>query len=307
MAKAKAETKVDLVRDIPWAEVRPMPGQPREYFDQVALKELAGSIAAVGQLMPALVCPIADGKHCYELIDGQRRWHAIQMAGLGCLKARVVDEPDPERRFLLSVVSNFGREENHPMEVSSAIERLCRGGMTGQQVAKVLGKTESFIYQNRKLQNLHPDLADMLHPRTPRENRLTFTAAALLAGLPRAQQLAAYARVKAGRTNVTDATRDVLAEINGNSRTGRPRERVGGERTEKPRGRGPLGKYHGWHHIARSTRKVGDVLASFDDAPAREIFASRKPTEVEDLATSLRSLAVHVPRLLALIEQHRRS
>lgn len=202
------------ILDIPWRRVRPLAGQPREYFDPAALAELATSIGAVGQLVPAKVAPVVDPlrRHDYELIDGQRRWHAVQAAGLETLRAEVVDEPDEERRYLQSVVANFSRQGHHPMEIAVACDRL-RRTMPVERVAAVLGKSSAYVCQYLGLLRLHPDLKDLLHPTAPKGERLPLKAAVKLAALDHADQMAAWRKIRESGQSVLRATRRVCDEI----------------------------------------------------------------------------------------------
>lgn len=200
--------------DIPWRRVRPMPGQPREYFDKAALAELATSIGAVGQLVPAKVAPVEDPlkRHDYELIDGQRRWHAVQSAGVETLRAEVVDEPDEERRYLESVVANFSRQGHHPMEIAVACDRL-RRTMPVDKVAAVLGKSPAYVYQHLSLLRLTLSLKDKMHPSVPKADRLPVAAALRLAALEPAEQVAAWAKICSSGMSKMRATNRVVDSL----------------------------------------------------------------------------------------------
>src|SRR5207248_3150600 len=102
--------------------VRPLAGQPRRYFDPVQLAALEKSIWKRGQLQPGLVRALqGDKKHDYELIDGQRRWHACSKLGVP-FRAVVVDTADAEDQFEMSIAANFQRADHTPMEIAAAIE-----------------------------------------------------------------------------------------------------------------------------------------------------------------------------------------
>jgi ParB/RepB/Spo0J family partition protein len=200
------------VREVPWRRVRPMAGQPREYFDKAALEELARSIAAVGQVVPAQVTPLPPGgPHDWELLDGQRRWHAAAMAGLETLRAEVVDEPDEERRYLRSVVANLARAPHHPLEIAVACDRL-RRGRTLAEVAAMLGKSVGYVSQHLSLLGLCDEAKRRLHPRTPKAERLPYSAALLLTGMDPADQARALAAMRASGLTPLRAARKVAEE-----------------------------------------------------------------------------------------------
>lgn len=200
------------VRDVPWRRVRPMSGQPREYFDKAALEELARSIAAVGQVVPAQATPLPPGgPHDWELVDGQRRWHAVAMAGLATLRVEVVDEPDEERRYLRSVVANLARAPHHPLEIAVACDRL-RRGRTQADVAAMLGKSPGYVAQHLSLLRLCDEAKRRLHPRTPKAERLPYSAALLLTGMEPAEQSRALAAMRATGLTPLRAARKVAEE-----------------------------------------------------------------------------------------------
>jgi ParB/RepB/Spo0J family partition protein len=195
-ARTPAEPKFLAV---PWERVAPDPRQPREHFDAEALAALAASIAAEGQQVPAHVAPLAgDPRHDYVLIDGERRWRAVRSLGAGrTLRVLVIDEPDPERRFARSVVANMAREGHAHLEIAHAIRRMRAGGRTLAEVARALGKSDGWATNYASLLNLHPDLAEMLGPETPRANRLPLQLALRLATLDPSRQVEAFHRIRA--------------------------------------------------------------------------------------------------------------
>jgi|SRR3989344_4624462 len=174
---------------VPRASIRPFPDQPRKFFDQQKLKELAASIKAVGQKVPGFVKEIESGNSSqqkYELIDGQRRWHAIEMAGLTKMKVIVIDVKDVEEQFLISVVSNFGRAEHGPMEIVNAVMRFKNNGMTVIEIAEVFARSDAWVYQHLKIaEKLHPEVQKMMSQEIPEDNRLVFSIALIVADVPK--------------------------------------------------------------------------------------------------------------------------
>jgi ParB family transcriptional regulator, chromosome partitioning protein len=186
--------------------IRPFPDQPREYFDQAALKDLARSIAAEGQKAVATITSVTgDPHHEWELIDGQRRWHACKMLNrkLRC----EVDETvkTSAQRFRASFASNFAREPHNAIEIARSIGRLLEdpeiaalpsAQQQRQKIADIAGRSFTWVYQHESLLRLHPDVLAMLHPTTPEKERLPIQTAMLLTQLPRARQLETAARIK---------------------------------------------------------------------------------------------------------------
>lgn len=134
--------------------------QPRRDIEPEALEELAESIRAHGVMQPIVVRPIEDAR--YEIIAGERRWRAAQMAGLEVIPAVVKDVPD-EAAIAMALIENIQRENLNPMEEAIALQRLqSEFELTQQQVADAVGKSRSAIANLLRLIKLTPDVRKML-------------------------------------------------------------------------------------------------------------------------------------------------
>ena len=155
----KTEFLSSRVRYIPINDIRPNPQQPRRRFDQDGLRELSESIAAYGILQPLTVRAQNGG---YELVAGERRWRAARMVGLRqvpCLLARV----DEEDAALLALIENLQRRDLDYMEEASAIARLLRRyGLSQQQAAEKLGRSQSAVANKLRLLRLEEPVVDAL-------------------------------------------------------------------------------------------------------------------------------------------------
>ena len=155
----KDEFLSSRVRYIPINTVRPNPQQPRRSFDETALRELADSIRAYGILQPLTV---RDRGGFYELVAGERRLRAARIAGLRevpCLVAEVGEED----AALLALIENLQRRDLDYMEEAAAIARLIgRYGLSQQQAADKLGKSQPAIANKLRLLRLAPPVIDCL-------------------------------------------------------------------------------------------------------------------------------------------------
>lgn len=214
-------------------DVRPDPKQPRTHFDQRALAALATSIKKNGQRSPITVRPRRAGaKPPYEIIDGERRWRACQLAGVDTIRIDV-EERDFARhadQHRLSVVANFLREGHTVMETShalqyqvdAAVEAGQTRGQAAQGLMEDLGKSEGWVYQYLSLQRLDPDLQDRLHPDTPDDKRLRFSEAIVLASLEPPRQRAIYRQLlRVPAAQRLQRARKLAEEATGVPRTGR--------------------------------------------------------------------------------------
>jgi ParB family chromosome partitioning protein len=122
------------------ALIRPGRYQPRTRMDQDALAELANSIRTQGLLQPVVVRPVEGG---YELIAGERRWRAAQMAGLKQVPAIVREVPD-ESAMVMALIENIQREDLNPIEEAAGVQRLIdEFRMTHEQAADAVGRSRS--------------------------------------------------------------------------------------------------------------------------------------------------------------------
>jgi len=134
--------------------------QPRQTFDEESLAELAASIRAQGLMQPVVVRPRPQGG--YELIAGERRWRAAQLAGLARIPAVVRDVTD-EQASAMALIENIQREDLNPLEEAQALERLKdEFGLTQQQVADAVGKSRVAVTNLLRLLNLSAPVRQML-------------------------------------------------------------------------------------------------------------------------------------------------
>ena len=122
------------------AAIRPGRYQPRTHMDESSLAELAQSIRSQGLLQPLVVRPVEQG---YELVAGERRWRAAQLAGLEKVPALVREVPD-DRALVMALIENVQRENLNPMEEAAAVQRLVEEfSMTHDQAADAVGRSRS--------------------------------------------------------------------------------------------------------------------------------------------------------------------
>ncbi|MFC6620535.1 ParB/RepB/Spo0J family partition protein [Novosphingobium panipatense] len=131
------------------ADVKPDPNQPRRYFEESALEELAASIAQRGVIQPIIVRPLDNGR--YQLVAGERRWRAAQKAQLHEIPALVRDLSDREV-MALALIENLQREDLNPIEEARAYNRLAElEGMTQAEIARMVDKSRSHVANFQRL------------------------------------------------------------------------------------------------------------------------------------------------------------
>jgi ParB family chromosome partitioning protein len=143
------------LQEIPVTAIRPNPQQPREYFDEESLANLAESIREVGILQPVLVRDVGDG---FELIAGERRWRAARRVGLQTLPA-IVRQADDVGLLQQAIVENVQREELNPLEEAAAYQQLIEDfQLTHDDVATRVGKSRVTITNMLRLLQLPPSI-----------------------------------------------------------------------------------------------------------------------------------------------------
>jgi len=134
--------------------------QPRRDMSADALEELAESIRAQGVMQPIVVRPLGEDR--YEIIAGERRWRAAQMAELDTIPAVIRDVPD-EAAIAMALIENIQRENLNPMEEALALSRLKEEfGLTHQHVADAVGKSRAMVTNLLRLMSLEADVKKLL-------------------------------------------------------------------------------------------------------------------------------------------------
>jgi ParB family transcriptional regulator, chromosome partitioning protein len=148
--------KEQELRDLPVQLIAPNPKQPRRHFDEHALSALAESLGEKGVLQPVLVRPKQGGT--YELIAGERRWRAAQLAGLETIPALVRARQDAET-LELALIENMAREDLNPVEEARACAALVEElGLTREEVGRRVGRSRVAVSNLLRLLDL-PDHA----------------------------------------------------------------------------------------------------------------------------------------------------
>jgi ParB family chromosome partitioning protein len=159
-ATFKATAARDNLRHIPIDLLQRGKYQPRTRMDKQALAELADSIRAQGVVQPIVVRELDTGN--YEIIAGERRWRAAQMAGLETLPATVRKVPD-EVAIAIALIENIQREDLNPLEEAGALQRLIdEFSMTHQQTAERVGRSRAAVTNLLRLLTLNEDVRQLL-------------------------------------------------------------------------------------------------------------------------------------------------
>lgn len=154
-----AEEESELTT-LPIAKVEPRKEQPREYFDEAALAELADSIEQFGLIQPIVVRKLDTGY--YQIIAGERRWRASRMAGLTEVPVRII-EADDKRTAELALVENLQREDLNPIEEAKGYKTLIDVyGMTQEQAAKSVGRSRPAITNSMRLLSLSGEVMELV-------------------------------------------------------------------------------------------------------------------------------------------------
>jgi len=169
--------------------IEPNPFQPRHFFEPEALQELADSIKVQGVIQPVTVRPLGSGK--YQLIAGERRWQASQLAGLTEIPAFVRQATD-QQMMEVAIIENIQRQDLNAMEIARSLAQLmAECNLKQEELAERVGKKRSTVANYLRLLKLPPDIAEALD-----HDKITMGHARALLGLEAIdQQLFAFRQI----------------------------------------------------------------------------------------------------------------
>jgi ParB family chromosome partitioning protein len=150
---------VQELREVPVQLIDPNPSQPRQHFDETALHALADSIRKRGVLQPVLVRPRAGGR--YQLVAGERRWFATQIAGLEQIPA-LICQYDDAATLEVALIENMAREDLSLLEQARACETLVELGLTHREIGDRVGRSGSAVANLRRLLNLSEEILQFI-------------------------------------------------------------------------------------------------------------------------------------------------
>jgi ParB family chromosome partitioning protein len=285
-----AVAREEELRELPIELIAPSPSQPRRRFDQEALQALAGSLGERGVLQPVLVRPKAGGT--YELVAGERRWRAAQIAGLRAIPALVRPRDDAEA-LELALIENMAREDLSPIEEARACAALVEElGLTREEVGRRVGRGRVAVSNLIRLLDLPDEVVELLQEGSLSEGH---GRALLLAEDHGARARLARSAAQEGWSVRVVESRAREANAAGAAGDGRARGRAGAGR----RG-GAAGGLH--PDQEQAAREIADALggalgAEVQVRPARDggyraelSFAT--PDEALELARRLRARVV---------------
>lgn len=210
-----AEQGAEGLKNLPVELLQRGQYQPRVDMRQDSLEELAESIRAQGVVQPIVARPISrkDGIQRYEIVAGERRWRAAQMAGLAEIPAVVRDIPD-ESAIAMALIENIQRENLNPLEEARALDRLIREfDLTHAEAAKAVGRSRASVSNLLRLQDLCDKVKPLLEDR-----RLEMGHARALLGLSNStQQLDAALQVVKKGLSVRETEKLVKRLLDGGS------------------------------------------------------------------------------------------
>ncbi len=179
-------------------KLQPGKYQPRTHMDQASLESLADSIRAQGIMQPIVVRLVNDGK--YEIIAGERRWRASQIAGLKEVPV-IIKEIADDVALAMALIENIQRENLNPIEEANGIQRLINEfGMTHETAAQAVGRSRSAVTNLLRLQNLHAVVQEMLA-----QSKLDMGHARALLTLEGAKQITAAEEIVQNQLSVRSA------------------------------------------------------------------------------------------------------
>lgn len=194
----EASSQSDSLATLSLDKLQPGKYQPRTHMDQVSLESLADSIRTQGIMQPIVVRLVGDGK--YEIIAGERRWRASQIAGLKEVPV-IIKEIADNVALAMALIENIQRENLNPIEEANGIQRLINEfDMTHESAAHAVGRSRSAVTNLLRLQNLHAVVQEMLA-----QSKLDMGHARALLTLEGAKQITAAEEIVQNQLSVRSA------------------------------------------------------------------------------------------------------
>ena len=202
---APEKTTVSSMKEIEVASIVPNPMQPRTYFDENALEELADSIRALGVIQPVTVKKDKEGK--YVIISGERRWRASQLAGLKTIPA-YIREVDDQNLHEMALVENIQRQDLNAIEIAISMQRLLdECNLTQDALSSRIGKKRSTIANYMRLLKLPIEVQAAI-----KEDYISMGHAKAIASAPESQQVSILKKVLKKNLSVRQ-TEDLVKEL----------------------------------------------------------------------------------------------
>ncbi len=197
---SSASSASESLKNIAISDLQPGKYQPRAHMDPASLASLAESIKAQGIMQPILVRKLEGGR--FEIIAGERRWRASQMAGLKEVPVVIREVPD-EAALVMALIENIQREDLNPIEEAQGIKRLIdEFAMTHEGAAEAVGRSRSAVSNLLRLLNLPKAVQDMVLSAT-----LDMGHARALLPLPPSKQMEAAHEIAQKGLSVREAER----------------------------------------------------------------------------------------------------
>ncbi len=189
--------------------------QPRRNFDEEALNELADSIRAQGLIQPIVVRLLSD-KKSYEIVAGERRWRAAQVAGLHEIPVIIKDVSD-QTAMCLALIENIQRQDLNPLEEANALERLINEfDMTHDEAAEAVGRSRSAVSNLLRLLELNDSVKKMVEA-----SKLNMGHARALLSLAKAEQFEIATKVVTQGLSVR-ATESLVQQLSNKNKKSKP-------------------------------------------------------------------------------------
>ncbi len=209
------------INEVAIAKIKANPNQPRREFDQETLAELADSIREIGIIQPVTLREMEDGS--YQIIAGERRWRASQMAGLEYIPA-YIRTADDEKTMQMALIENIQREDLNAIEIALAYQNLIeQGNLTQDQLSEKVGKKRATVANYLRLLKLPAQVQVALRNRTVDQGH----ARALLALDNPKQQVRLFAEIQEKGYSVRQVE-DMVKALNNGETVGSGRKKIEG-------------------------------------------------------------------------------
>lgn len=227
--------------------------QPRKNFDETVLNELADSIKTQGIIQPIIVRK--TGSNRYEIIAGERRWRAAQIAGMSHIPA-IVRRIEDNVAFAFSIIENIQRQDLNPIEEALAFSRFCdEFSMTHEEISKMVGRSRAYVSNTLRLLMLEPEVIDLVQ-----ENKIDMGHARALLALNSEEQIQTASMIIDKGLSVRE-TEKIIKKINVERQTKKNGSEVSGYQDQSQRWANELSKLFATHvSVNLNNHGIGNIV-----------------------------------------------
>lgn len=256
--------------------IAPNPDQPRKYFDQEFINELAKGIKQSGMTEPILVW--RTGKDSYEIVKGEQRWRAAKLVGLSEVPILVAKVADRKEAAMIAAISDVLRNGLEFTDLARYLKSLEDDGMSQGEIGKRFGHDQAWVWQRIQVAK-HPDILKLMGPEIPPDRRLPLSKALEMAKAPAPDRTKIATMVSRGRLSM-GATKSLIAKA-----------KVSRGDCVPKRVRKPVKLFQEFAWMIGQIHEKLKHMVEMPEKEFMEVLSAGKPQQIEEVAKLIKKAA----------------